>query len=33
MSDIFKLYKNIESFIDDNCAYKKNEPLLINYIK
>ena len=33
MSDIFKLYKNIESFIDDNCAYKKNEPFLINYIK
>ena len=33
MSDIFKLYKNIESFIDDNCAYKKNDPFVINYIK
>ena len=33
MSEIFKLYKNIESFIDDNCVYKKNEPFLINYIK
>ena len=33
MSDNFKLYTNIESFIDDNCAYKKNEPFVINYIK
>ena len=33
MSDNFKLYTNIESFIDDNCAYKKNEPFVIKYIK
>ena len=33
MSDIFKLYNNIESFIENNCEYKKNEPFIINYIK
>lgn len=31
MSDKFKLYKNIESFIDNNCVYKKNDPFIINF--
>jgi hypothetical protein len=26
MSERFKLYKNIENFIDNDCAYKKNSP-------
>ena len=26
MSDKFKLYKNIENFIDTNCTFKKNSP-------
>jgi len=29
MSEKFKLYKNIESFIDNNCVYKKNEQFII----
>ncbi len=33
MSDKFKLYKNIESFIDNNCVYKKNDPFLITFSK
>ena len=32
MSEKFKLYKNIESFIDNNCTYKKNEPFIITYV-
>ena len=31
MSEIFNLYKSVESFIDNNCAYKKNDPFIINY--
>ena len=31
MSDKFKLYKNIENFIDNNCLYKKNEPFIITF--
>ena len=31
MSDKFKLYKNIENFIDNNCLYQKNEPFPINF--
>ena len=33
MSEIFNLYKSVESFIDNNCEYKKNEPFIINYSK
>ena len=29
MSEKFKLYKNIENFIDSNCSYKKNDPFII----
>ena len=32
MSEIFKLYKNIETFIDNNCLYYKNNPFIINYL-
>ena len=31
MSDKFKLYKNIENFIDNNCLYKKNEQFIITF--
>ena len=31
MSEIFNLYKSVESFIDNNCVYKKNDPFIINY--
>ena len=31
MSDKFKLYKNIESFIDNDCLYKKNDPFIITF--
>ena len=33
MSEIFKLYKTIEFFIDNNCLYNKNEPFVITYYK
>ena len=34
MSDKFLLlYKNIESFIDNNCVFKKNDPFIINFSK
>ena len=29
MSEKFKLYKNIENFIENNCLYKKNEQFII----
>ena len=32
MSEKFKLYKNIEAFIDNNCAFQKNEPFIINFL-
>ena len=31
MSDKFKLYKNIENFIDNDCLYQKNESFNINF--
>ena len=31
MSDKFKLYNNIENFIDNNCKYNKNEPFKIKF--
>ena len=31
MSDKFKLYKNIENFINNNCLYQKNESFIINF--
>ena len=33
MSEVFKLYKTIEFFIDNNCLYNKNEPFVITYYK
>lgn len=33
MSDKFKLYKNIENFIDNECAYKKNSPFTATFRK
>ena len=33
MSDKFKLYKNIENFIDTECAYKKNSPFVVTFKK
>lgn len=33
MSEVFKLYKTIEFFIDNNCLYNKNEPFIITYYK
>ena len=32
MSEKYKLYKNIEAFIDNNCAFQKNEPFIINFL-
>jgi hypothetical protein len=32
MSENFKLYKNIEAFIDNNCLYSKNEPFIVTYL-
>ena len=31
MSEKFKLYKNIENFIENNCLYKKNEQFIITF--
>ncbi len=31
MSEKFKLYKNIENFIDNNCVYKKNEQFITTF--
>ena len=33
MSEKFKLYKNIENFIDTDCAYKKNSPFTATFCK
>jgi hypothetical protein len=33
MSEKFKLYKNIENFIDTECAYKKNSPFVVTFKK
>ena len=33
MSEKFKLYKNIENFIDAECAYKKNSPFIVSFKK
>ena len=33
MSEKFKLYKNIENFIDTECAYKKNSPFIASFKK
>ena len=33
MSEKFKLYKNIENFIDTECAYKKNSPFIVSFKK
>ena len=33
MSEKFKLYKNIENFIDTDCAYKKNSPFTATFSK
>ena len=32
MSEKFKLYKNIEAFIDNNCQFHKNEPFIIKFL-
>ena len=32
MSEKYKLYKNIEAFIDNNCEFQKNEPFIINFL-
>ena len=32
MSEKIKLYKNIETFIDSNCEFKKNEPFIITFL-
>ena len=32
MSENYKLYKNIETFIDNNCTFQKNEPFIINFL-
>ena len=33
MSEKFKLFKNIENFIDEECAYKKNSPFTATFHK
>ena len=33
MSERFKLYRNIENFIDNDCAYKKNSPFTALFSK
>ena len=33
MSDKLKLYKNIENFIDTDCAYKQNSPFIATFHK
>lgn len=33
MSERFKLYKSIENFIDNECAYKKNSPFIATFHK
>ena len=33
MTEKFKLYKNIENFIDTECAYKKNSPFVVTFKK
>jgi hypothetical protein len=32
MSEKFKLYKNIETFIDNNCQFHRNAPFIINFV-
>ena len=33
MSEKFKLYKNIETFIEGDCAYTKNSPFVATFHK